>query len=219
MYRHMPKIHDITLTMTQSMPVWPGGPQPVFNRVLTIGEEGAPCNVTQLNFGAHTGTHLDAPLHFIKDGRGVETLDLDVLVGTVQLVEVGDEVDMITRKTFENLDIPGGTERLLVRTRNSKAWASAPEEFDEAFVAISPCGARWLVENGVKLIGVDYLSVAPFRDDYSVETHVILLEADVIPVEGLNLANVTPGTYQLACLPIKIEGCDGAPCRVILVES
>ena len=215
----MPKIHDITLAMTPRRPVWPGGPKPVMNRVMSIGQDGAPCNVTQLNFGAHTGTHLDAPLHFIKDGNGVEKLDLDVLVGPALLVEVGDDVDMVTRETLEELDIPAGTERLLIRSRNSLAWASNPEDFDETFVAISPCGARWLVEQGIKLVGVDYLSVAPFRDDYSIETHVILLEAGVIPVEGLNLAEVDPGQYQLACLPIKIEGCDGAPCRTVLIEE
>ena len=215
----MPKIHDISLAMTPCMPVWPGGPKPVMDRVMSIGQDGAPCNVTQLNFGAHTGTHLDAPLHFIKDGNGVEKLDLDVLVGPALLVEVGDDVDMVTRETLEELDIPAGTERLLIRSRNSLAWASNPEDFDETFVAISPCGARWLVEQSIKLVGVDYLSVAPFRDDYSIETHVILLEAGVIPVEGLNLAEVDPGQYQLACLPIKIEGCDGAPCRTVLIEE
>ncbi len=213
----MAKIHDISLTMTTRMPVWPGGPKPVMDRVMTIGEDGAPCNVTQLNFGAHTGTHLDAPLHFIKDGNGVEKLDLDVLVGPALLLEVGDHVDMVTRETFEGLDIPQGTGRLLIRSRNSAIWAGDPESFDESFVAVSPCGARWLVERGVKLVGVDYLSVAPFREDYSIETHVILLEAGVIPVEGLNLAGVEPGEWELVCLPIKIEGCDGAPCRTILI--
>jgi arylformamidase len=191
----------------------------VMDRIMTIGQGGAPCNVTQLNFGAHTGTHLDAPLHFIKDGNGVEKLDLDVLIGPALLVEVADDVDMVTRKTLEELAIPAGTERLLIRSRNSVIWATDPEDFDETFVAISPCGARWIVEQGIKLVGVDYLSVAPFRDDYSIETHVILLEAGVIPVEGLNLAEVDPGQYQLACLPIKIEGCDGAPCRTVLIEE
>ena len=119
----MAKIHDISLTMTTRMPVWPGGPKPVLDRVMTIGEDGAPCNVTQLNFGAHTGTHLDAPLHFIKDGNGVEKLDLDVLVGPALLLEVGDDVDMVTRETFEGLDIPQGTGRLLIRSRNSAIWA------------------------------------------------------------------------------------------------
>ncbi len=214
----MPRIHDISLTLTSRMPVWPGGSKPVLDRVMTIGEDGAPCNVTHLNFGAHTGTHLDAPLHFIRDGNPVETLDLEVLVGPALVVEVDDEVDMVTRETLEGLPIPGGTERLLIRSRNSAGWAADPETFNEAFVAVSPCGARWLVEHGVKLVGVDYLSVAPFRDDYSIETHVILLEAGVIPVEGLNLAGVETGEWQLVCLPIKIEGCDGAPCRTILME-
>lgn len=164
--------------------------------------------LTRLDMGAHTGRHVDAPAHFIPTGSGVDALDLDVLVGPALVVHVL-EADVLSADVLERLAIPSGTERVLFRTRNSHRWAGGEREFDESFVATSEDGAHWLVEHGVRLVGIDYLSVAPF--DEPVPTHLILLRAGVIAVEGLNLSGIASGLYQLVCLPLKIAGSDGAP--------
>jgi arylformamidase len=162
---------------------------------------------------AHTGTHVDAPYHFLPKGYGVEKLPLNVLVGKAVVVEAL-EANLITKEVLEGLDIPQNTERLLIKTRSSEEWTKGATEFIEDYVAISADGAQHLVEIGVKLIGVDYLSVAPF--DALIETHEILLGAEVIILEGVNLAEVSKGTYTLYALPVKIAGSDGAPTRAIL---
>jgi arylformamidase len=127
------------------------------------------------------------------------------------------EADALSADVLEGLGIPPGTERVLFRTRNSDRWARDEREFDRRFVAITEDGARWLKARGVRLVGVDYLSVAPFDD--VVPTHKILLGAGTVPVEGLNLSGVAQGVYQLVCLPLKIVGSDGAPARAILIEE
>ena len=146
----------------------------------------------------------------------MDTLRLDVLVGPALVVQAL-EADALSADVLEGLTIPPGAERVLFRTRNSDRWARGEREFYENFVAITEDGARWLVERGVRLVGVDYLSVAPF--DESVPTHQILLRAGVIAVEGLNLSGIAPGVYQLVCLPLKIAGSDGAPARAILIDQ
>jgi arylformamidase len=163
---------------------------------------------------AHTGTHVDAPAHFVQGGTGVEALDLTVLVGPALVVEARG-ADALTADVLAELAIPLGADRVIFRTRNSDLWARGESEFVEDFVAITEDGARWLVERDIRLVGVDYLSVAPYGA--SVATHQMLLGAGVVLVEGLNLSQVPPGTYQFICLPLKIVGCDGAPARAILM--
>jgi arylformamidase len=164
--------------------------------------------------GAHTGTHVDAPCHFILGGTGVDTLDLNVLVGPALVVEaLGAAV--VTAETLAGLPIPAGSERVLLRTRNSDLWARGAREFAEDFIGVSEDGARWLIEHGVRLVGVDYLSVAPFGQ--SAPTHQALLHAGVVVVEGLDLSGIAPGVYHLVCLPLKIVDGDGAPARAILI--
>lgn len=209
------KIHDLTLPITPSLIVWPGDPALEFSRPSDMNR-GDICTVTRLNLSVHTGTHLDAPAHFVRDGAGVETLDLHTLVGPALVVEAL-EADAITADLLAALPIPPGTERLLIKTRNAARWTTGETSFYEKYVAVTADGARWLVAHGIKLIGVDYLSVAPF--DEIVEPHVILLQAGLIPVEGLNLHGIAPGVYQLVCLPMLIPGSDGAPCRAILIET
>lgn len=211
-------IHDITLNLNENLAVWPGSEKPKLPRVQSI-QNGDPCNLTDVAFCAHTGTHLDAPLHFIDDGISVEKLDLETLVGPAELVAFDDGVDMITVADLESAGIPEGTARLLFKTRNSAKWESDPTTFNEDYVGIAPDAAKWIVDRGIRLVGIDHLSVAPFREDYLVETHVILLGAGTIAVEGLRLAAVPPGRYELVCLPLKLEGSDGAPCRAILLEG
>jgi arylformamidase len=207
-------IYDISLPISESMVVWPGD-QAVHITQTSHLDRGDAATVSRLEMGAHTGTHVDAPAHFIKDGSGVDALNLDALVGLALVTEVR-EASVLTADIMAELAIPLGTERVLFHTRNSDLWEQEKRDFDKGFVAISEDGARWLVERGIKLVGVDYLSVGPFAS--SAPTHRSLLEAGVTVVEGLDLSRVRPGMYQLICLPLRIVGADGAPARAVLIE-
>lgn len=209
------KIYDITLPISPAMPVWPGDPPLVLERVESM-DAGAHANVSRLACSVHTGTHVDAPHHFLNDGRMVESLPLDALAGPVWVTAIPPGVDLVTAPVLEAASVPPGVTRLLLKTRNSELWRRGEDRFQEAFVAISPDGAQWLVEHGLRLVGVDYLSVAPFKD--SDLTHRILLTAGVVILEGADLSVVEPGAYHLYCLPLKLVGSDGAPARAILVR-
>jgi len=209
------KIHDISLPVFPGMVVWPDNPSVTLLRTQDQAK-GDTATLSELSLGVHTGTHLDAPLHFVPGGAGVDALALDVLCGPA-LVCHALEADALTAEVFEGMNVPVGTIRLLIRTRNSELWARDVREFNTDYVAVTADGARWLVERGVKLIGVDYLSVAPYPDP--ITPHDILLRAGIIPVEGLNLSDIAPGNYTLTCLPLKLVGADGAPARAILVEN
>lgn len=207
-------IHDISLTITPTLPVWEGDP-PIRLSQPSHLERGDICTITRLDISAHTGTHLDAPAHFIRGGSTVETLDLDTLIGPALVVDARG-YGHLTAQAFDALAIPAGVQRLLLRTDNSLRWQRGETAFAVDFIAIAASGAAWLVEHGVRLVGIDYLSVGPF--DNGVPTHETLLGAGVIAVEGLDLSAVEPGEYQLICLPVKIGGADGAPCRAVLVR-
>jgi arylformamidase len=206
-------IYDISLTLSAALPIWPSHLPYEISLARAI-ERGDRSNVSRLQMTAHTGTHVDAPLHFIPGGRSVEALDLNVLVGPARVVQAL-EAEVIDASLLESLDLPAGAARLLFHTRNSRFWANGEPGFREDYVALDASGAQWIVDHGVRLVGVDYLSVALFND--TVAPHRILLEAGVIPVEGLNLTGIEPGEYQLACLPLKVGGGDGAPCRAVLM--
>jgi arylformamidase len=208
-------IYDISLPISESLVVWPGDPPIRITQPAHL-ERGDVATISRLDMGAHTGTHVDAPAHFVAGGSGVDSLDLEVLVGPAWVVHAL-EADVLSAEVLERLVIPPGVERLLFRTRNSEQWARSAPEFSKDFVGITQDGARWLLDHGVRLVGIDYLSVAPFHD--TVPTHQLLLQAGVILVEGLNLSEVAPGVYRLVCLPLKIRGADGAPARAILVSD
>jgi len=207
------RIYDISLMISPNMPTWPGDPNLVLERVEKM-EDGSHCNVSRLDLSVHTGTHVDAPYHFLAQGKTVENLSLSQLTGRVYVTYLPD-VQQITAEVLERAELPPRTRRILFKTRNSELWARRELAFQTNFVAISPDGADYLVNRGLKLVGVDYLSVAPFGQ--SVSTHQILLGAGVIVVEGLDLSQVPPGRYTLYCLPLKLAGSDGAPARVILI--
>ncbi|MFZ2359955.1 MAG: cyclase family protein [Anaerolineae bacterium] len=207
-------IYDITLTITPALPVWPGDP-PVRLTQPSHLERGDICTITRLDMGAHTGTHLDAPAHFIRGGATAESLSLDVLIGPALVVDARGR-GHVTANVLETLVIPPGVQRLLLHTDNSAIWQRGEMAFVEQFTAITADGAQWLVDRGIRLVGIDYLSVGSFDD--GIPTHQILLDAGVIAVEGLNLSAIEPGDYQLICLPIKLGGSDGAPCRAVLIE-
>lgn len=209
------RTYDISLSISPEMPVWPGDPKVKVERIQKI-EDGSDANVTYMSMTAHIGTHVDAPYHFLGgDAQTIDQLPLNQLTGRAYVLHLPDEVDVITSEILQSSEIPPRTRRLLFKTRNSTLWANQVNEFDKDFVAISADGAQYLVDRGVKLVGVDYLSVAPFDD--GAPTHKILLQAGVIVVEGLNLTEVTQGRYTLYCLPLKIAGADGSPARAILI--
>jgi arylformamidase len=180
-------------------------------------DKGGHNNITKMSSCVHIGTHVDAPRHFLNDGHTVEQLPLDVLTGPCYVVQLPDGIEAITAEVLERTELTSEMKRVLFGTRNSHLWARGESEFQTDFVAITEDGAEWLVERGVRLVGVDYLSVAPYGD--SIPTHTILLGAGVVIVEGLNLSNVMRGFYDLYCLPLKIAGSDGAPARAILIQS
>lgn len=207
-------IHDISLAITPTLPVWPGDPPVQLELVHRIAD-GANANASRLACGVHTGTHVDAPFHFIEGAATVEAMPLDVLTGPAYVADL-TSADVIDGPALQRAGIPPRTKRVLFKTRNSRLWAAADRTFHRDFVAVNAEGASWLVDHGVKLVGVDYLSVAPFGD--SRPTHRILLEAEVVIVEGLDLGAVRKGRYTLHCLPLKLAGSDGAPARAILVS-
>lgn len=208
------EIYDISVLVYTNMITWPGDPTAAITRASDQAK-GDTATVSLLNMGVHTGTHVDAPVHFVPGGTGVDTLDLGVLVGPALVVAVPPDAPAITAAVLDALPIPPGTERILFQTGNSAYWQDENPRFHEDFVAVAEDGAEWLVARGVRLVGVDYLSVAPFGA--GVPTHRVLLEAGVIPVEGLNLSGVAPGLYTLVCLPVKLRDSDGAPARAILI--
>jgi arylformamidase len=210
------RIFDVSLTIHEGMPVWPGDDQVILKRRTKI-EEGAHANVSFLSLSVHTGSHVDAPFHFLENGTKVDEMPLDVLVGPAQMVEIPDSVSVINAEVIKGANILTGTQRILFKTRNSRFWDLKNEEFQTTFVGIDLSGSQELVKRGIKLVGIDYLSVSPFK--VSKPTHDVLLGSSVIIIEGLDLRNVAPGFYDLYCLPLKLLGSDGAPARVILTQS
>jgi arylformamidase len=206
-------VYDISVGVHPGIPVWPGDPAVELERVSAIAD-GANANVSRIACGVHVGTHMDAPLHFIDGGASIESLSLKVLIGRAYVVSM-PKVNVIDAAALEAAEVPPRTRRVLFKTRNSALWAREETEFRKDFVAVDASGAEWLVRKGVQLVGVDYLSVAPFKK--SKEVHEIMLKAGVVVVEGLDLSKVSQGRYTLYCLPMKLVGSDGAPTRAVLV--
>lgn len=207
------KIYDVTIAVSEIVPTFPGDPTVKIDVCAALAK-GDVANVSQICFGVHTATHVDAPNHFIEGTRRVDELDLYKLVGDCQVVELTEDVIAIEPQHVENLD---GVERVLFKTRNSNFWNEPEKGFRTDFTYIEPTAAKILVEKGVKLVGIDYLSVEKFGAK-SFDTHITLLEKEVVIIEGLDLREVPAGNYELFCLPLKIVGGtgDGAPARTIL---
>ena len=205
--------YDITLTLSPELPCWPGDTAYELEHVQKI-DDGATANVSSLTMSAHMGTHVDAPDHFLNNGKTVEKLALSVLSGRAYVLYL-PEVDLITAAILEQAEIPPRTRRVLFKTRNSEYWSRQLKDFQTDFVALSPDAAQYLVDRGVKLVGIDYLSIAPYHQ--GLVTHQILLKAGMVILEELDLSAVSPGRYTLFCLPLKLAGSDGAPARAILI--
>ncbi len=210
-------LHDVSVLLRPGMPTWPGEPGPRLELKESLAR-GEAANVRTLSLGIHTGTHLDAPEHFLEGGRTAEQLPLDVMMGPCLVVDVPGEPHVSAAEL--EACFPSGRpvpERLLLRTRNSTGpsplWTH--DTFQTGFAAVAEDGARWLVEHRVRLVGVDYLSVEPFQAKGH-PTHKILLGAQVVIIEGLDLRRITPGPYRLHCLPLLLQGAEGAPARVVL---
>ncbi|HVZ77119.1 MAG TPA: cyclase family protein [Gemmatimonadaceae bacterium] len=210
----MRRIYDVSVTIRDGGMVYPGNPEIHITAQQAISA-GASSNVSRIDFGSHTGTHVDAPKHFFDDGAGVDTLPLDVLMGPALLVAVDDSVMAVGPEHLQGHDL-SQISRVLIRTRNSGFVREGP--FHPDFTYLSPDGAAFLVDAGVRLVGVDYLSVEQFHSGHH-RTHRTLLERGVVIVEGLDLSQPPPGMYELRCLPLRIAGLDGAPARAVLVGA
>jgi len=195
------------------MVVYKGDPDVVLSRVASLAA-GDLANVSRLDFGVHTGTHVDAPVHFIEGAPGAEDIPLAALVGPARVVDATGFVTDINESAMRGLDIPDGTERLLLKTRNSRLWEKS--DFSAGFSGLTEDAAHHVVGLGVRLVGIDYLSIAPHADP--APTHVALLQAGVVILEGLDLRGVDPGEYTLVCLPLRLVGADGAPARAVLLR-
>jgi arylformamidase len=206
---------DITVPLTNDMPTYPGDPGIQIRDWFTLAN-GDSANVTHLNFGVHTGTHVDAPAHFIEGAAKVELLQFEALIGRAQVMAV-PETSLSINKTFvaERL-LPDAT-RLLFRTKNSGFWHNQPTEFRQDFTYLELDAARFLVQQGLQLVGIDYLSIEQFGQKQH-ETHLALLSSGVVILEGLDLSEVPEGLYELICLPLRIRGGkgDGSPARAVL---
>ena len=203
------KYYDISVPINPEMHVYPGDPAVAVDHVMEISK-GDVANVTHLNFGTHTGTHIDAPHHFIDGADTVDSIPMTLLIGRARVVEITAPV--ITAETLDEFDFTEEA-RVLFKTRNSYLWKEP--QFVREFVHLSRDAAERLVEDGIKVVGIDYLSVEKFGFDQP-EVHRTLLSNGTIIIEGLNLSEVEPGDYELICLPLRIQNGDGAPARVVL---
>ena len=208
------KLYDVSLPLRPDMPTYDGepGPRLEFPRLLARGDSAT---VSVLSLGSHTGTHVDAPSHFLAGADGVEKLSLAALVGPAYVAEFNGN-DHITAAALEALAIPSDCNRLLFKTRNSSFWNDS--EFHTDFVALAPDGAKTLVERGIQLVGIDYLSIERFHARPH-EVHQTLLASGVVILEGLDLRQVTAGSYFLVCAPLNVVGAEGAPARTFLLDS
>lgn len=209
------RIFDVTVPISADLPIYEGDPKARIDICSSIAK-GDAANVSEMQFGVHSGTHVDAPNHFIEGTRRVHELDLAKLIGKCRIVELPADAMSVEP---EHISAVGDAERILFKTRNSAFWNEPAKGFRKDFTYISPAAAQMLAERGAKLVGIDYLSVEKFgSNDFA--AHIALLEKEVVILEGVDLREVPPGDYEILCLPIKYIGGagDGAPARTILVE-
>ena len=213
----MTRVIDVSLAIGPDLLVWPGNPGVVITPTSRI-PRGDSSNVSEIRLGSHTGTHIDPPSHFLDEGATAEDLPLDVMMGDTTVADLRGIAGPIGPDALAGLSLSGEVTRLLLRTDNSVLWAAHPSAFPDEYVCLSPEGARWVVDNGIRLIGIDFLSIE-VRGAPGHPTHRTLLEAGVVILEGLDLSRVEPGEYTLVCFPLKIVGGDGAPTRAVLLEG
>jgi arylformamidase len=202
---------DVTVPLRNGMVRWPGDPPIKIERIHDL-DRGDNNTISSLSLGSHTGTHMDAPAHFIRGGAGIDKMPLDAVIGKARVIEIKD-AECIRPAELASHRIRRG-ERILFKTHNSSnAWKT--DTFIENFVFLSSETADFLVKRGVRTVGIDYLSVGGYKHNGS-EVHKLLLGAGIWIIEGLDLSRIKPGTYNLICLPLKLDRGDGAPARAIL---
>jgi arylformamidase len=211
-------IHDVTLTLRPGMTTWGNEPGPEITPLRRIAN-GDSANVSTIKLGDHTGTHVDPPIHFIEGGATVDQMPLEPLLGPCVVLEF-DAAGNISGEWLARAKVPSGTTRVLFKTRNSERWNDPKHEYTRDIVAVDASAARWCVSRGIRLVGIDYLTIEPQGPEKAgYPTHHTLLGAGVVIIEGLDLRGITPGGYELVCAPLKIEKGDGAPARVFLVSG
>lgn len=211
------KIHDISMDIEPDMLFWWQGKKPEMRSVMRLAD-GAPSEVTRWLIGSHTGTHIDAPRHFLEDGATVEQLPLDIFIGPVRVVDATTENDdAITAQTVEQANLNGAT-RVLFKTSNSEKRLTK-KEYDFSFVGIAADGAQALVDAGVRIVGIDYVTIEARDQTDEWPTHHILCGNGIVILEGADLRNISDGTYFLCCLPMRLKGSEGAPTRTVLIEG
>jgi arylformamidase len=208
---------DVSLAIGPDLLVWPGNPGVVIEPASRISR-GDSSNVSEIRLGSHTGTHIDPPFHFLDDAATADELPLDVMIGEAMVADLTGTAGPVGPDELAGLSLSEEVTRLLLRTDNSALWATDPPAFPVEYVSLSADGARWLVDHGIRLIGIDFLSIEA-RGAPGHPTHRTLLEAGVVILEGLDLSGVAPGEYTLVCFPLKIAGGDGAPTRAVLLED
>lgn len=208
------RIHDISVPLREGLPTWPG--EKGMERTIVSAQPDDDATVSRLSLTAHTGTHVDAPVHFLPDGGGVETLPVELFIGPCFVADLRHVVDLITGDDLDDAGIPAEVVRVLAMTRNS-GWSRADTAFRDDYVAFAPSAANWCLDRGVQLLGNDYLSVEAFDND-GFPVHKALLAAGVALLEGVDLEGMAPGPYELVALPILVPGSDGAPVRAVLIE-
>ena len=208
------KIYDISLPIKKDMLLWPGDPGVVIERTAEFEKDGV--QESRLAFGVHTGTHIDAPSHFVQNGKNIEGLDLKKLIGPCTVVDLThlDHLEIVP-EDLAGVDIQKGS-RILFKTGNFKFLHG--NTFPDTYISLSVEGAKYLVEKGVVLVGTDFLGIEK-RKAEGHPVHKTLLQAEIVNVEGLDLGEVPAGTYELICLPINVVGSDGGPARAVLVEK
>jgi arylformamidase len=207
--------YDVTVPLSNELPTYPGDPGVQIGDWRSLAN-GDSANVSVVNFGAHTGTHVDAPAHFIEGAAKIETLPLDSLIGECVVVEAPEDRVVIDEE-FVTAHVPHGAARVLFKTRNSAFWNEQPPQFHSDFSHLDVGAATWLGDQGARLIGIDYLSIERFKSPGH-PTHLALLSKGIVILEGLNLSGVAPGKYELICLPLRLRSKlgDGAPARAVL---
>ena len=208
----MSRIYDISVPIRSGGLVYPGNPEIDITLQQAIAK-GAGANVSAIRFGSHTGTHADASRHFFDDGETVDRIPLERLIGSALLIKFADGLRSIGADDLRAHDLKGH-KRVLIGTRNSSLLPR--KDFVPDYTYLAPDGAQYLVDQEVELVGVDYLSIEQFHSGHH-RTHRTLLERSVVIIEGLDLSAPPPGEYEFICLPLRIEGCDGAPARAVLI--
>lgn len=209
------RIFDISAPLSEGLVTWPGTGEGFRREVVASLERGDPMRLSAIEMGAHCGTHVDAPCHFVEGAGGVDSIPVSALVGAAEVVEVPADVDTVSADILEAL-VPGPAARILLKTRNS-GWSTSGDDFREDYVACDESAAAWMLRRGTALVGIDYLSIEPFdADERDFPVHRALLAAGVAIVESIDLSGVPAGRYRLAVLPLLIPGSDGAPARAIL---